>query len=90
MIAARVGVPAGKGLTLHATPVLPFGGPVVFYGTSIVNGHVELKSQGRSVPAYVITVVRGGHCWLAASLPQSTISSEDGHRRTVESNRGTL
>ena len=32
-----------------------------FFG--IVNGVVELRSSGRSVPAYTITVVRGGHCW---------------------------
>ena len=32
-----------------------------FYG--IVNGVVELTSGTKSVPAYTITVVRGGHCW---------------------------
>lgn len=32
-----------------------------FYG--IVNGVVDLRSAGRTVPAYTITVVRGGRCW---------------------------
>ena len=30
---------------------------------AVVNGVVELHSGGRSVPAYTLTVVRGGHCW---------------------------
>ena len=30
---------------------------------AIVNGVIELRSGGRSVPAYTLTVVRGGHCW---------------------------
>lgn len=30
---------------------------------AVVNGVVELTSGGKSVPAYTLTVVRGGHCW---------------------------
>ena len=56
---------------------------------AIVSGVVELTSGGRSVPAYTITVVRGGHCWqvqhrfsdwleldrqLAAKLPYKAAS----------------
>lgn len=38
-----------------------FAAARAFY--AIVNGVVELKSAGRTVPAYTITVVRGGQCW---------------------------
>jgi len=30
---------------------------------AIVNGAEELRSAGKSVPAYTLTVVRGGRCW---------------------------
>jgi hypothetical protein len=30
---------------------------------AIVNGAIELRSGWQTVPAYTITVVRGGHCW---------------------------
>jgi len=30
---------------------------------AIVNGTVELRASGKSVPAYTLTVVRGGRCW---------------------------
>jgi hypothetical protein len=38
-----------------------FAAARAFY--AIVNGVVELTSAGRTVPAYIITVVRGGQCW---------------------------
>ena len=30
---------------------------------AIVNGAIELRSGGTSIPAYTLTVVRGGRCW---------------------------
>ena len=38
-----------------------YSAAVAFY--AIVNGTVELRSGRESVPAYTLTVVRGGQCW---------------------------